>query len=317
MATSTAIGGPVPMARGWRRWLRQSYDQADFAVRGFPGGPARPRLEAAAKTFLGGFNEALAAPAGAPPDFRDRPDDLRGFAVEGAAMQAALLDLLTPGGGRLAALLRAHEERYVYLIHVGAGWAMAKLRYPRPLRATRTDPLLRWLAYDGWGFSAGFFATPRGLDRIAAHRRCTPVCAIRHQGLGRSLWFRACGEPDTVAGLVARLPVAHHGDAWAGVGLAAGYGCGTGPEAADRLRELAGPAYRADLGQGAAFAAGAWRRAGAIPAGPAAVLERLTRTAPETAAGWAFATTSGLEHPDAGPAEYAEWRRRIRARLPV
>ncbi len=320
MATTTAFGASVPVPRGWRRMLRQPYELADFTVRGFAGepGPARDRLQAAAHTFLRGFNEALAAPAAEPPHFADYPDDLRGFAVEGAAMQAALLDLLLPGSRRLPALLARHQQRYVYLIYVGAGWAMAKLHHRRFGRLGVAHPLLRWLAYDGWGFSQGFFAGPRQLDRIAAHPRpCPPGCAIRYQGVGRSLWFRTGADPDAVHAQISRLPAHHHGDAWAGAALAVGYACGVDVAAADRLRALAGPRYRADLGQGAAFAAGAWRRAGDVPAAAAPVIERLTGVPPECAAQWSFTTTDGLEHPDAGPAEYAEWRRRIRAQIPA
>jgi hypothetical protein len=315
MAPPTTTHTATTAPRGWRRALHQSYTLADFDVRGFDAapGPARTRLEAAARTFLRGFNEALAGPATAPPDFAAYPGDLRGFAVEGAAMQAALLDVLLPGSRRLPALLDTHATRHVYLIYVGVGWAMAKLHRPRFGRLRTAHPLLRWLAYDGWGFSDGFFARPRRLARINAHPgRCTPVCAIRYQGFGRSLWFRECADPDAVAASIARLPREHHGDAWAGAGLAVGYGCGVDAGVAQRLLASAGPAHRADLGQGAAFAAGAWVRAGDVPAPSAPVIEVLTGVPADTAAAWSFDATAGLEDPDAGPAEYARWRRRIR-----
>jgi hypothetical protein len=318
MALSSTDRTGTPAPAGWRRLLHQSLDLADFDRRGFAGerGPVRDRLETAARTFLTGYNEALAGPAAVPPDFASQPGDRRGFAVEGAAMQAVLLDVLVPGSRRLPALLDLHGPRYVYLIYVGAGWGMAKLRRPRWHRVRYRDPLLRWLAYDGWGFAQGFFADARRLDRLVRHPgRCTPVCGIRYQGFGRSLWFRECARPDAIAAHIARLPSIHHGDAWSGVGLAAGYACGVTPQVARRLLALAGVAHRADLGQGAAFAAGAWCRSGAVPAAAAPVIGLLTGTGPETAAGWAFATTAGLDGPDATPADYERWRYRIRTRV--
>ncbi len=181
---------------GWRRVMTLRPELVDFAERGFRTRPVatRDRLEACALAFLTGFNAELAVgPDGAPP-VDDLPEERRGFAAEGAAMAAALLDAFHPTGGRrLAAVHRAHAERHVYLLHVGTGWALAKLHRRRLGRLGTGDPLLRWLAYDGMGFCQAFFATERTLagrlrpDRHAG--RCPATCAIRYQGLGRSLWF--------------------------------------------------------------------------------------------------------------------------------
>ncbi|MET8092252.1 DUF1702 family protein [Micromonospora sp. NPDC005220] len=302
---------------GWRRLLHQPDRLADFTVRGFASDPPelRARLETAAGTFLAGFNQGLAAPAGAPPRFDDQPEHLRGFAVEGLAMQAALLDLLVPGNRRLPAVLRLHGATHIHLIHVGVGWAMAKLRWPFWARLSGLDPLLRWLALDGWGFSAGFFADADGLRRITAHpRRCSERCAIRYQGVGRSLWFRGTGEPTRVANLVDTLPQWHHGDAWSGVGLAAAYAGGVSPDGLTTLRDRAG-AHAGDLGQGVAFAAAAWQRGGWTPPELATTVHALTDVDPRTAADWTREAEAGLRTPATGPAEYQTWRQRIRARV--
>jgi hypothetical protein len=73
---------------------------------------------------------------------------------------------------------------------VGLGWAWARLPGNPERRLPALDPLLGWLAVDGYGFHEGYFhwrrrvsarELPRGLS--ASARR------VFDQGLGRSLWF--------------------------------------------------------------------------------------------------------------------------------
>jgi hypothetical protein len=283
----------------------------DFAERGFRTTPAATRstLEGAAGAFLDGFNAELASPPGRPPDLSPLPPARRGFAAEGAAMAAALLDAVNPAGTRrLAALRAAYDDRYAYLVHVGVGWSMAKLHRRRPPRATADAPLLRWLAYDGLGFCRAFFASPRRYARWSAHpASCPPTCDIRYQGLGRSLWFRACADPDTLAGYVAALPRRHHGDVWSGVALAATYAGGVAPQTLARLAEVAA-GYRAALAQGAAFGAEAWRLCGCAPAHARTGVASLANVSLEDAAEWTWRARRGLDVPDADATHYRRWR---------
>lgn len=294
---------------GWRRLLALHPRMVDFGRRGFRTEPAATRdvLQDVAGTFLDGFNRELAA--------RDVPDlsgvrpAVRGFAVEGAAMAAALLDTLRPvGGRRLAALTARYGEHYDYLIHVGVGWARAKLRR-RGLGGWGSEaPLLRWLGYDGMGFCQAFFADSRRLRSWSRHPgSCPPECAIRYQGLGRSLWFRACGEPGELAAYVSGLPVAHHGDAWSGIALAAAYAGGVKAATYERIRDAAG-ASRAAVAQGAAFAAEAWRRSGHLPPHARTGIPVLTGVSPEQAAAWTWQVRRDLDRPGAGADDYQRWR---------
>lgn len=286
----------------------------DFAARGFRTEPAptRATLQGSARAFLAGFNAELAVPPAAAPTFGDVPPDRRGFAAEGAGMAAALLDLLNPGrGGRLAVLRAAHDDRHAYLIQVGVGWALAKLRRRHLGRLGADAPLLRWLAYDGRGFCEAFFAGDRAVRRWAEHpASCPRTCDIRHQGLGRSLWFRACGDPATVAAHIGRLPARHHDDAWSGVALAAAYAGGVAPQALVILRDLAGP-HRAALAQGAAFAAEARRHSGHVGAHTDTAVQILAGVDVPTAAAWTWQARDGLDRPGAGAGDYRAWRLRI------
>jgi len=309
------------VALGWRRVLVLSPSLVDFRARGFATEPAavRTALEAAAGSFLDGFNAELAGGPGDAPDLGGTPDARRGFAAEGAAMAATMLDAARPFGERRSqALHAAHGDRYAYLLHVGSGWAMAKLRRRRLGRIGAFAPLLRWLAYDGKGFCRAFFAGPRGFDRWRAHPgRCSATCEIEYQGVGRSLWFRACGDPERLTALVATLPPHHQGDVWSGVGLAAAYAGGVEVATYRRLAELASD-HRAAVAQGAAFAAEAWRLAGSTPGDAATAVQLLAGADPATAAAWTWTARAGLDGPGADARDYREWRLRVqRLSVPV
>lgn len=313
MAPGIHPGQPV----GWRRWLVLRPSLVDFEQRGFLLTPAATRrtLEAAAGAFLTGFNRELATDAHTAPDLTDLPEHRRGFAAEGAAMAALLLDAVNPfGGNRWATLHRAHHDRYAYLLHVGAGWAMVKLRRRRLGRIGAGEPLQRWLAYDGMGFCQAFFASDRGLRRWTAHPgRCDRTCDLRYQGLGRSLWFRDCGDPAALAARIRTLPAHHHDDVWSGVALAAAYAGGTTPDGyADLRRHAAG--HAGAVGQGAAFAAEAWQRCGHIPDHAHIALETLAGVPVEQAATWTWQARAGLDRPGATAAEYRTWRLRVQQR---
>jgi hypothetical protein len=300
---------------GWRRVMALRPTMVDFERRRFRTTPATTRqtLEGSAGAFLTGFNLELDTAPGTAPDLSHLPAARQGFAAEGAAMAATMLDMLNPRTGRrLATLRQAYDEWFVYLIQVGTGWALAKLRRPGPVAASADEPLLRWLAYDGMGFCQAFFASEKKFARWYDHPAgaCPATCDIRYQGLGRSLWFRECADPDALAARVRLLPPAHRGDTWSGIGLAASYAGGCDPAAYSRLREVA-HAYQPSLAQGAAFAAEAWRRHGTPPPHAHQAVEVLTGVPLSRAAGWTWAAREGLDRPDADATGYRRWRERV------
>src|SRR5438128_4208177 len=142
-----------------------SLSEASFARRGFHEGTtdARVRLEGIGYTFLQGYHAALEDddPQTLEARLNTVESEFRGFAFEGAAMALALLDMLTPWNrSRWRSFLNGPAAAHVYMTHVGYGWALARLHrlYPsveRPL--ARLDPVLRWLALDGYGFHEGYF----------------------------------------------------------------------------------------------------------------------------------------------------------------
>lgn len=301
-----------------RRALGISPREVSFARRGFHAGSAtaRARLEGVGRAFLQGYHAALEADpaAGLPRRLGGVAAELRGFAYEGAAMALALLDGLAFGRRRLTVLLAKEGASHAYMVHVGVGWALARLPFtPGPL-VRCLDPLLRWLAFDGYGFHQGYFHPRRAVSarevpgRLRGYQR-----RAFDQGLGRSLWFVDGADPARLAATTAAFPPSRRPDLWSGIGLAAAYAGGVEAPELVALRRWAGP-FRAHLAQGAAFAAKARQRAG----NPAAHTELACRLLCGRSAGDAARITdAALENlpPDREEPRYETWRRRVREGL--
>jgi hypothetical protein len=292
-----------------------------MAVRGFhrKNADTAVMLETVGATFLTGFGRATEA--GEPGVVASSLDGIepryRGFAYEGAVMAFGVLDALLPGRNRVAGFLAGAGAPHVYMAYVGMGWAMARTPRIRRSAVTRaaTDPLLRWLVLDGYGFHEAYFHTAR-----VVHARRRPV-AGRHpyashaidQGIGRALWFAGGAEVAMVAGLVEGFPADRQEDLWSGVGLAAGYAGGADEDELSLLPIRAGR-HAAYLSQGCAFAAQARRRAGLlVPHTELAATILCGMTADRAA----DVTDRCIPGPATGPDEtrYADWRRRIAVEL--
>jgi enediyne biosynthesis protein E3 len=252
-----------------RALLGISPEEISFARRRFRGDSAavRERLEDVGRCFVLGYNAALE---------EDRPlalaarleaeveRELQGLAYEGAGMALALLDILIPGRRDcLAQLLAGPGDAHAYLVHVGAGWILARLPLsPERLLARLEDPSLRWLALDGYGFHEGFFHWPRSVERRRVPRKLRGYARRGFdQGLGRSLWFVDGADVRLIPRTIGAFPADRQPDLWSGVGLACAYAGGRGRADLEALRRAAGP-YASQLAQGVAFAAKARQRAG-------------------------------------------------------
>src|SRR5438552_1618593 len=109
-----------------------STQEASFERRGFPvtTSQAREKLELSARTFVRGYNIALAEGSHLETlvsRLEDIERDFRGFAYEGAGMGLALLDYFTPWQKRLPTFLSTQGNAHIYMLHVGAGWTFGRL----------------------------------------------------------------------------------------------------------------------------------------------------------------------------------------------
>ena len=241
--------------------------EVTFARRGFSSAKSevRERLEYVGIVFLVGYHAALQEnhPDGLTEKLKRVELEYRGFAYEGAAMALALRDAIVPGSARLAEFMAGAGKQHIYMLHVGAGWAYARLPWLRRRMETvirRFDLLLRWLVLDGYGFHQGYFHFKAPL-RSALDRLSIGARHVFYQGLGRSLWFVHGCDPYQISETISSFPALYQCDAWSGIGLACAYAGGAALPDQQELVTLAGRCHSA-LAQGAAFAAKARQLAG-------------------------------------------------------
>jgi hypothetical protein len=298
-----------------KRFLGLSAAEASFAKRGFRAReePARLRLEQIGVTFLSGYHAALEETEFDPLARRlaNVETDLRGFAFEGAAMGLALLDCFTPWRkDRWRTFTERAATPHIYMMHVGLGWALARLRRSVTPYLAHLDPLLGWLVIDGYGFHEGYFNWPRYVEHRATPARLDgDERRVFDQGLGRSMWFVKGADVAAIASAINAFPPARRGDLWSGVGLACAYAGGCGRAAIESLPTAADEHLPA-LAQGVAFAAKTRHRAANLNLHTETACRLICGRSAEEAAAITDAALEDLCAEDGVPA-YEVWRRRI------
>lgn len=320
-APAFTVNGPLTRLR--KHMLGISFQEVTFERRGFIDGEreARVRLEQVGRVFLQGYHAALNDEGVEALAFNlDSIDrEFSGFAYEGAAMGLTLLDQLSfTNRKRLLTFLNGIGSKHTYMIHVGVGWAIARVPWLRrnfEQASGHLDPLLRWLAADGNGFSDFYFGfpdflrKPERLNRLQGYTRHAYA-----QGVGRSLWFVAGANANRISRWISVLPRSLHGDFWSGVGLACAMAGGADQFAIERLKSLSGD-YQAAVAQGAAFAAKTRQQANNLTHHTEMACQILCGLDADSAAQLTDAMRRCL--PEAGevPA-YEIWRRRIQSQFP-
>jgi hypothetical protein len=198
------------------------------------------------------------------------------------------------------------------MVHVGAGWALAQLRRRVNRALAQFDPLLGWLAIDGYGFHQGYFHWPESVDRQWVPPRISGYARrVFDQGLGRSLWFVEGAEVPRITETITRFPRSRHEDLWSGVGLACAYAGGVPADSLQTLIANAG-ANQPHLAQGVAFAAKARERAGNRSTHTDMACRIVCGMTAEDAARLTDHALTDLSKAHAIPA-YEVWRQSIRA----
>ncbi|HET9283533.1 MAG TPA: DUF1702 family protein [Candidatus Angelobacter sp.] len=248
--------------------------EVEFPLRGFTctSPEIRHRLENIGRIFLQGYHTALQyrnQSALAECLSRIEPEHC-GFAYEGAAMALALQGQIFLRRNSLHRFMEGVGKQHIFMLHVGAGWAYARLPWlRRRVEAVikQFHPVLRWLIVDGYGFHEGYFhwKDRTGLEvrapRVFSARLSEDARHVFFQGLGRSLWFIKGASVHEISPVIARFHPIYQGDAWSGVGLACAYAGGLAENAIAQLRAEA-EIHSAALAQGTAFAAKARQLAG-------------------------------------------------------
>jgi hypothetical protein len=298
-----------------RRLLGLSREETSYARCGFRGATEqlRTRLEQVGAVFLLGYHAALEQGDTETLALELNTVDLewRGFAFEGAAMGLALLDFLTPWRRtRIKNFLSGAGVAHAYMVHVGIGWVWARRPFGFRRAQKKLDPLLNWLAFDGWGFHEGFFHWPKYIAGQPAPKKLSGYeRRAFDQGLGRSFWFVNGGNIELIAQTISNFSADRQSDLWSGIGLAATYAGIVSETSLGELREKAGR-FQPQLAQGAAFAAKARQRADNLTDYTNLAAKILCGL---TAADAARLTDEALENlpVNADEPAYEIWRRRI------
>ena len=313
------------MASVWgrlrRRVLTPSDSETSLDKRGFnkKNPEAVELLENVGKYFLRGYGHAVEARTieEAEENLEQIPEQFRGFSYEGAGMGLAMLDgLPLPGKDHVTRFLQGRGANHVYIIYVGVGWAMARLpRFAWP-KFESLDPLLGWLALDGYGFHQAYFKTQKYVEGQYQDPhfpwpagQSAYANRVIDQGIGRALWFVAGTDAELATKMIEKFPEARRGDLYAGAGLAATYA--GGPDEA----ELTGFADRAGIhrhmvAQGSAFAAECRVLSDLVTPHTHLAVKVFCGTTPEKAAQRTIDLREGLEA-DGDLPTYEVWRQRI------
>ncbi len=291
--------------------------ETTFARRGFPASEAKvqQRLEKIGQIFVQGYHAAIVdpKPAALVARLNEIEIEFQGFAYEGAAMGLTLLDILTPWPtNRLRNFIDGPGAPHAYMLQVGAGWALARLHRPVEGWLNRLDPVVKWLALDGYGFHEGYFHWPRTIEnQVRPSRLSGYACRGFDQGLGRSLWFVKGANVDRVSATIKAFPSSRQPDLWSGIGLACAYAGGVERQAIETLVQATG-SRRSALAQGVVFAAKTRLRA-ENPAPHTELACRIVCGMSLAEAAHLFDVT-GETLPVAGPEPAFEiWRQRIQA----
>jgi enediyne biosynthesis protein E3 len=180
--------------------------------------------------------------------------EFRAVAFEGAAMSLALKDLHDRALIDWRALMRRSEQPYVPHVHVGLGWAIAKLKLPSLIFLDSIPPSMLFRVLDGHGYYDGIF---RQVQTINNQSRPSSIESIHYdaydQGVGRSLWYSAGGDVAGVGEAIRKFSADRQGALWRGVGIATAFVGGWDENMLGSLIENAG-AHRRHLSFGAAMA---------------------------------------------------------------
>ena len=314
-----------------RRILTPNVSETSMETRGFhvKNPTSKELLETIGRTFLTGYGYAVEARSSADAEeyLEKIPVQFRGFAYEGAAMGASMLDALPGGSGRrFPGLLAGRGAQHVYMAYIGAGWAMARLPKFRWSKIQAPDPLLRWLVLDGYGFHQAYFRTekyvhghftdpsfgwPADGPRWYANR-------VIDQGIGRAMWFVGGTDPELVTSMIDKFPQARRADLYSGAALAASYAGGVDETELREFKKAAAD-YRSEVAQGCAFAATARVHAGLVVPHTELATQVICGITPEHAA--KVCENALPAQVLAGPPEsgelpaYEVWRQRIAAEL--
>ncbi len=149
-------------------------------------------------------------------------------------------------------------------VHVGLGWAIAKMNLPFLTVVEEIDEKLYYRIADGCGYYDGFFRHRQTvINQQLPGYMPNEAMNFYYQGIGRSLWYSCNADIEKVRSSIENFPTDLHADLWRGIGIAVAY---VGGYDADTLKNIFESAnlHQEQLASGAALAAQSRMEANAI-----------------------------------------------------
>jgi len=185
---------------------------------------------------------------------REDPE-YRSIAYEAAAMELAVQDLSDGISLDKWYSLRdkAANEHAVH-VHVGLGWALAKLHKAPTKFIENMQPLLKWRVVDGMGYYFGLFNKRRTQSKHEIPDLLTEdATSPFDQGVGRSIWYTSRAEIGKAELIIGDFSVERKADLWRGIGVACAYVGGCTERELGLIYQAAGD-YQKQLMSGALLA---------------------------------------------------------------
>ena len=172
---------------------------------------------------------------------KQQEPEFRSIAYEATAMELAIQDLANGISlDKWYTLLEKSKEHDVH-VHVGLGWALAKLQISPSKYIESLRPLLKWRVVDGMGYYFGLFNRRRTLIQCEFPELLEENAkAPFDQGVGRSIWYISKADPEQVTAYINNFSEGRHSNLWKGLGIAVTYVGGCTNEKLKLIYEAAG-----------------------------------------------------------------------------
>lgn len=182
-------------------------------------------------------------------------NEFRSVAYEAAAMAFAEQDLLADDMlTKWNLFCKKSATTYVVQLHVGLGWALAKENKETSAVFNSLDPFMVPRVLDGMGYYDGVFRQRATIKNLKISDKFDSSDLNHYdQGVGRSIWYLAAGNPTKCNEIINTFPSERKADLWRGVGIASVYVGGCDDTTLLELKKTARESF-ASLAVGAALA---------------------------------------------------------------
>jgi len=167
--------------------------------------------------------------------------EFRSVAYEAAAMVFAEQDIVAENQLKQWKTFYAQAStNYSIPLHVGLGWALAKGNNETIPFFNSLDSFMVPRVLDGMGYYDGIFKQRATIKNLKiSDKFVTPLIKHYDQGVGRSIWYIAAGNPIKCNEIIDTFPTERKADLWRGIGIASVYVGGCDENTYNALKKIA------------------------------------------------------------------------------